>query len=248
MPGKEKTEKKVKRVKKIKKKKTEEIKKEEKKQQKKPKKEKTKEAKVKEEKVEEKPVEVEGASQFLIFGKYDVSEVVISDAGLSRYLNLNPIAIPHTGAKFANKRFGKAKVSIVERLINNMMRTENFTGKKMKTYKAVRNAFEIIHKKTKKNPLQVLVDALQNAAPREEITRLRFGGISVPKAVDIAPLRRLDTALRNISKGAVKSTYKNKKPIERCLADEIIMASNKEMNSFSISKKEEIERIASSAR
>ena len=247
MPGKEKTKKKVKRVKKIKKKETEETKKKEKK-------EKTKEIKkkdeVKDEGKDEVKVkgEVEGAPQFLIFGKYDASEVVISDAGLSRYMNFNPIAVPHTGAKFANRRFGKAKVSIVERLINNMMRTENFTGKKMKTYKAVRNAFEIIHKKTKKNPLQVLVDALQNAAPREEITRLRFGGISVPKAVDIAPLRRLDTALRNISKGAVKSTYKNKKPIERCLADEIIMASNKEMNSFSISKKEEIERIASSAR
>ena len=31
------------------------------------------------------------------------------------------------------------------------------------------------------------VEALENAAPREEITRLQFGGISVPKAVDVAP-------------------------------------------------------------
>ncbi len=246
MPEKKKIEKKVKRVKKDKKeKKIKKIKKEKKIE----KKEKPEETKIKDEGKDKSKVEesVKG-SQFLIFGIYDSSEVLISDGGLSRYMNFNPIAVPHTGAKFANRRFGKAKVSIVERLINNMMRTKHFTGKKTKTYKAVRNAFEIIQKKAKRNPLQVLVDALQNAAPREEITRLRFGGISVPKAVDIAPMRRLDIALRNICKGAVNSTYKNKKPIERCLADEIIMASNKEMNSFSISKKEEIERIASSAR
>ena len=110
------------------------------------------------------------------------------------------------------------------------------------------DAFEIIAAKTKKNPVQVLVEALENAAPREEITRLQFGGISVPKAVDVAPSRRLDIALRNISKGTVQASFKNKKPVEECLADELILASKGDMNSFSVAKKEELERVASSAR
>ncbi len=184
----------------------------------------------------------------LLFDTWDFTEVEVEDMGLRRYINLTPIYIPHTGAKHANKRFGREKVNIVERLINNTMRTERFTGKKSKAFAAVRRAFEIIQKKSKTNPIQVLVVALQNAAPREEITRLRFGGISVPRAVDIAPSRRLDLAIRNICKGAVASTHKNKKPIEACLADEILMAANEDITSFSISRKEELERVAVSAR
>jgi small subunit ribosomal protein S7 len=183
-----------------------------------------------------------------LFDKYDLTEVTANDKGLGRYINLDPISIPHIGAKHANRQFGKAKVSIVERLINGMMRTEHTTGEKARTYNVVKNAFSIIEKKTKKNPVQILVNALQNAAPREEITRLQYGGISVPKAVDIAPLRRLDIALRNICVGAIKVSHKNKKRIENCLADEILSASKGDPNSFSVSKRDEIERIASSAR
>lgn len=96
--------------------------------------------------------------------------------------------------------------------------------------------------------MQAFVDALQNAAPKEEITRLRFGGISVPKAVDIAPQRRLDTAIRNICQGALNASHKNKKSIESCLADEIIKASKNDPASSSIAKKNDVERIARSAR
>jgi small subunit ribosomal protein S7 len=198
----------------------------------------------KEEKKEPKPT----GEVPLLFDKYDFTEVEVEDQGLRRYINLKPIVIPHTGAKHANKRFGRAKMNIVERLINNMMRTERFTGKKSKAYSTVSRAFEVIEKKAKRNPIQVLVNALQNAAPREEVTRLRFGGISVPRAVDIAPSRRLDIAMRNVCKGAVASTHKSKKAIENCLADEILMAAQGDMNSFSITKKEEMERVAVSAR
>jgi len=188
------------------------------------------------------------AYEMRLFEKYDLSEVVVHDPGLGKYLNLNPIVIPHTGGRWANKPFGKAKANIVERLINNMMRTEDYTGKKSKAYRVVRSAFEIIEKRTGKNPVQVLVDALEKAAPREEITRLRFGGISVPRAVDISPSRRLDMALRNLCVGAVQATFKNRKPVEECLADEILLAAKGDMQSSAIAKKEELERVADSAR
>jgi small subunit ribosomal protein S7 len=128
------------------------------------------------------------------------------------------------------------------------MRTEVYTGKKAKSMGVVRDSFEIIASRTKKNPVQVLVEALENAAPREEITRLQFGGISVPKAVDVSPARRLDIALRNIARGTVDASFKNKKPVEECLAEELILAAKGDMNSFSVAKKEELERVASSAR
>lgn len=183
-----------------------------------------------------------------IFGKYDPLEIVIDDQGLKRYINLELITVLHTSARHANKHFGKKKVNVVERLINETMRTEDYSGKKIKAYKIVSKSFDIIKKKAKQNPIQVLVNALQNSAPTEEITRLRFGGISVPKAVDVSPARRLDIALRNISKGAVKASHKNKKSMEECLANEIITASKGDINSFAVSKKEELERVAASAR
>lgn len=184
----------------------------------------------------------------LIFGKYDPTEVIVNDGGLAKYIDLTPTNVPHSGGKHANRWFGKSKLSIVERLINNIMRTEKYTGKKLKAYKAVADAFDIVAQRTKANPIQILVQGLENAAPREEVTRLQFGGISVPKAVDISPQRRLDIALRNMSRGVVAASSKNKKPIAQCLADEIILASKGDMTSFAVSKKEETERVAQSAR
>ena len=188
------------------------------------------------------------AVHILVFGKYDTSEVVIEDAGLAKYIGLTNTIVPHSGGKHANRWFGKSNLSIVERLINNIMRTEKYTGKKLKAYKVVSDAFDIIAQKTKGNPIQALVEALQHAAPREEVTRLQFGGISVPKAVDISPQRRLDIAIRNLCTGVVNASAKNKKSIENCLADEIMLAAKGDMTSFSVAKKEETERVAQSAR
>jgi len=182
-----------------------------------------------------------------LFGKYDVTEVVIEDRGLARYMNLDTRKL-HQHARHANRRFKKANLSIIERLINNMMRTERYTGKKTKAYRVVETAFDIIHKKTKENPVQIFIKAIENAAPREETTRLFLSVIYVPQAVDSAPLRRLDIALRNICRGATSSTMGNKKSIEDCLADEIIKAYKDDPSSFAVSKKGEIERIAKSAR
>ncbi len=183
-----------------------------------------------------------------LFGKYTFDDVTIADPGMRRYIDLTPVNVPHSGGKHAVRQFAKAKMSVVERLINNMMRTKKWTGKKLKAYKAVEDSFDLIAKKSGKNPIQLLVDALQNAGPREEVTRLQYGGISVPKAVDVAPSRRVDLALRNITTGALESSHGSKKSIAECLADEIMLASKNDMNSFSIAKKEEIERVSASAR
>jgi len=195
----------------------------------------------------EKKKEGRSAHFFSVLAKYDTSSIKIEDKGLERYMNLDTENI-YLGGVFSNKMFAKSKMPIVERLINNIMRTGRYTGKKIKAYKVVKSAFEIIDKRTKSDPMQVFVNALQNAAPKEETTRLRFGGISVPKAVDVAPQRRLDIALRNICQGSVNASHKNKKSIELCLADEIIKASKNDVSSFAVAKKNDVERVAKSAR
>ena len=92
------------------------------------------------------------------------------------------------------------------------------------------------------------VDAIANSAQREEITRIRFGAVSQPKAVDSSPSRRLDTALRNLARGATQGTRKTKRRLTTCIVNELIKASKGDTTSFAVSKKEEIERIAASAR
>jgi len=183
----------------------------------------------------------------LMFGKYSTREIVVEDPSLKAFINLDPALVPHSSSRHANKPFHKHKISIVERLINNLMRTENYTGKKAKSYKAVLDAFILIEKRMKENPIQILVRAIENSAPREEVTRLKFGGISVPKAVDTAPARRLDIALRNISIGTVKATHKNRKSVAECLASELISASKGDLQSYGVSKRDELERVAKSA-
>ncbi len=186
--------------------------------------------------------------ELLVFGKYDPFEVEVKDPALKNYICLEPKVVPHTHGRHAKEPFGKQKVFIVERLINKVMRKGRNTGKKILAYNIVKEAFEIIEKRTKKNPLQVLVDALVNAGPREEVVRLKYGGIAVPKAVDTSSLRRLDVALRNIAEGARLAAFKSKKSIAQALADEIIAAANNESRSYAIAKKEEVERVAKSAR
>ncbi len=184
----------------------------------------------------------------LLFDKYDMKEVDVRDPGLEKYINLLPILVPHSGGDHAKKRFEKEKVSIIERLINHIMRTEDYTGKKMKSYNTVKNALDEVNKRTDDNPVQVLVRAIENSAPREETTQITYGGISVPKAVDVSPCRRISLALSKIAQGAVNASYKNNKDISVCLAEELIKASRGDRDSFAVNKKEETERMAASAR
>ena len=106
--------------------------------------------------------------ELLVFGKYDPGEVEINDLALKNYICLEPKYVLHTHGRHANTPFAKKNVFIVERLINKVMRKEHNTGKKILAYNIVKEAFEIIEKRTKKNPIQVLVDAVINAGPREE--------------------------------------------------------------------------------
>jgi small subunit ribosomal protein S7 len=192
--------------------------------------------------------EAKATGQKLLFNKWDVAEVKVTDPSLIRYVTLTAQIIPHSCGKFSRQEFGKSNMMIVERLINRLMQTENNTGKKQLAIRIVRDAFEIINKKTKRNPIDVLVEAIANAGPREETVRLKYGGINVPKSVDTAPMRRVDTAIGFLAEATLKGSSTSKKSASAVLADELIAASKGDMKCFSVGKKEERERIAKSAR
>ena len=188
----------------------------------------------------------EARTNALLFGVWDVSEIEYSDPSTKRYMAVTPIA--HTMGRHASKQFQKSEISVVERLINRLMQTEENTGHKQKTTRIVRDALEIVHERTEENPVQVLVTAIQNAAPREETVRLKYGGISVPQAVDVAPQRRVDQALKFIAEGTQRGSYKSKTSAAEALARVIVGAAEYDMQSYAISQKEERERVAAAAR
>lgn len=202
----------------------------------------------------------QSAYDFKIFDMWGTKDIVFSDTSLKDYINFQPRVYPYTFGRF-NKRFGRIHVNLIERLATKLMVTGHLkdsrvhkrisgrdTGKKQRNMKIVKHALKIIEIKTKKNPLQVLVQAVENSAPREETTRIRQGGIIVHKSVDIAPQRRLDLSIRFLTHGAGIKCFNKKASLENALADEIIFAANNDAKCYSVSRKETIERIAASAR
>jgi small subunit ribosomal protein S7 len=195
----------------------------------------------------------------LAFGKWDCSQIKVDDPGVAPYINTNPMIVNKTGARYAGNKFHKSKIFIVERLINKLMvpghrskkhkiTSRHTTGKAMTNYKLVEDAFTAIEQKLKKNPVEVFVKALENAAPREEVIAIEYGGARYPKALECAPQRRIDLALRQMTQSAYAKTFNAKREASDSLANEIIAAYQLSSMSTAVSKKLELERQADAAR
>jgi small subunit ribosomal protein S7 len=187
-------------------------------------------------------------TEIKLFQKWSFKDAQVKDAGLRRYLNLTPMVVPHSMGRHEHQRFRKANVNIAERLINNLMRPGKNAGKKAKTTNIVKQAFEIINLRTGKNPIEVLVKAVENSAPCEDTTRISYGGVVYHLSVDVAPQRRIDLALRHITEGARQASINNPRSIEECVAEELMLAANHDIKSYAVAKRHEIERIAQSSR
>ncbi len=183
-----------------------------------------------------------------LFGRWNVDEEEIEfrDRSTKPYINITPVA--HTMGRHADKQFEKSEINVVERIANRLMAGEQNTGKKEKTTKIVREALDEIAETTGDNPLEVVVRAVENAGPREETVTLKYGGISVPKAVDVAPQRRVDQAIKFITDAVESGSYKNSRDAHEVLAGELMSAANYDVETPSIRKKEEVERVAAAAR
>jgi small subunit ribosomal protein S7 len=193
-------------------------------------------------------VSVAQPQEIKLFQKWSFKDIAVVDIGLQRYLNLTPMVAPHSMGRHEHQRFRKAKVNVVERLINGLMRGGKNAGKKAKATNIVKETFEIINLRTGKNPIEVLVKAVENASPCEDTTRVSYGGVVYHLSVDVAPQRRIDLAIRHITDGARASSANNPRSIQETLADELMLAANKDIKSVAIAKRNEIERVAQSSR
>ncbi len=195
-----------------------------------------------------------------LMGRWDTAGIEVKDPGLKAYINLRPVMVPRSSGRQASKQFHKSNLTIVERLMNHLfvpghrgkkhIRSSGRMGGKSSTaWKLTEETLTLLEKRSKKNPVEILVRAIENAALREEITSFQVGGIMARKAVITAPQRRIDLTLRLIVQSAFQKSSNKKKTMAEALADEITACYNYDSaNSTAIKEKERIEREAAGAR
>jgi len=116
-------------------------------------------------------------------------------------------------------------------------------GKKGVAQKVVYGAFEIINKKTGKEPLNVFIAALENIMPTLEVKARRVGGATYQVPIEVRADRRETLGLRwltNYSRG------RNEKTMKERLAGEIMDASNG--TGAAVKKREDTHKMADSNR
>ncbi|HID72549.1 TPA: 30S ribosomal protein S7 [Candidatus Micrarchaeota archaeon] len=192
-----------------------------------------------------------------------MDKIEVKDRSIAQVISMKAVNVPHSSGRYSRKALGKTYLNIVERLANKLMRggtgektsgkvirtNGRLQGKKLKVLRIVEESLGIVEQKSKENPVQMLVRAVENSAPREDVTRVSYGGVSYQIAVDISATRRLDMALRNIALAALMGCFNKAKSLPEALADEIInTASGDVQTSYAIKKRDETERMARSAR
>ncbi len=187
-----------------------------------------------------------------------MDEVKVADITLAPYINLEGRMILKSQGRNIGK-FSQQKIPIVERFANRVgvpghigkkhkIITGHASGKYSNNMQIVLDALKIIQERKKINPVQVLITAIEKCSPRDEITVIEYGGARYPQAVDVSPSRRINLAIRWIVQGAYQKCFGKKKKMSESLANEIIMASDGNMESYAMTKRNEAEKSADSAR
>ncbi len=124
---------------------------------------------------------------------------------------------------------------LVGRLIGQLMKK----GKKSKAQEITYKCFDIISKKSKRDPLDVFDEAVKNVTPSLEVRAKRVGGANYQVPVPVMGERRMTLTLRWIL-GAARA--KKGKIMAEKLASEIMDASNKQ--GTAVKKREDVHRMA----
>ena len=117
-----------------------------------------------------------------IFDLYETKDVKVEDPGLKKYINLDERLVLKSHGKYSNK-YERKKVNVIERLAcmlrvpghrgkKHKIQTSWASGKYSKNMKIVLEALKLIEEKTKQNPIQILVKAIENSAPCDEVTTI----------------------------------------------------------------------------
>jgi small subunit ribosomal protein S7 len=193
-----------------------------------------------------------------IFDLWETEEIVVNDPGLKRVISLKPKLVLKTHGRLKGD-FSRTKINIVERLASllavsghrnkkHIIMNKKSPGKYYTNMKTTIEALKIVEAKTKTNPVQILVKAIEVSSPKEEVTTIEYGGAKYPQAVDCSPSRRVALTLRLMVHGAADKAFGKKNKIKDTLANEIILASQGSGESAAFGKKNDLEKQANSAR
>ncbi len=124
---------------------------------------------------------------------------------------------------------------VVTKLINQVM----LDGKRSLAEKICYGAFDIIREKTGKDPMEVFEQAMKNVMPVLEVKARRVGGANYQVPVEVRPERRQTLAIRWIT---MYARQRSGKPMQECLAEEIMEAANN--TGASVKRKEDTHKMA----
>ena len=133
----------------------------------------------------------------------------------------------------------KFKDLIIARFMNRIM----VDGKKSISEKIVYGAFDLVSKKTEKDPLSFFHEALENVKPNLEVKSRRVGGATYQVPMEVRPRRAQTLAMKWIVDCAVK---RNEKTMKERVAGEIMDAHNNKGNA--VKKREETHKMAEANR
>lgn len=133
----------------------------------------------------------------------------------------------------------KYNSELVARFINRLMRQ----GKKSLAARIMYDAFDIIEERTRRNPLEVFHQAVDNATPVLEVRSRRVGGATYQIPVEVRPERRTSLAIRWLIRSA---QARKGRPMAERLADELMDAARN--TGATVKKKEDTHKMAEANR
>ena len=126
-----------------------------------------------------------------------------------------------------------------EKLVTKLINTLMYSGKKATAEQIVYGALEVIHQKTKDDPMKVFKKALSNLKPAIEVKSRRVGGSNYQVPVEVRPERRSSLALRWLALYARER--KGNSMVEKLASELFDAADNK---GEAMKKREDVHRMA----
>ena len=191
------------------------------------------------------------ANEPKLFGKWSYNDLKV-DVTCDNYIDVRTtksrVFLPHTAGRYQRMPFKKATCPLIERIIGALSFHGRNTGKKVKAMRIMRQTLELIELQTGENPIQIVINAIQNGGAREDSQRLGTSGVAKRIAVDVSTFRRINQSIYFITKHAREKCFKNIKNVAETLADEFIKCAKNESTCPTLMKKQNIELNAKSNR
>lgn len=140
----------------------------------------------------------------------------------------------------------RSPISLLEKVVNYMMKQGRNTGKKEKCYNQLCSIITQLEEKENKNGVYILIKSIFNGMPYMGIRRERRGSGNITRAVYLSLDKRLIFSLSSLTK-TLASVRKRKKGYQESFVREVLLCYNNDPSSDMIKKRKESELMAKSS-